>query len=448
MGSLSPMTFCMPKDKASEDEVIFSEMFSGAAAIRRVSYEKLGLDQIQYENPLQLGSGLKALSLRIQLQENNQVFYLRDWLEYDLEQRVTIFNSPFATVGKFIDSRTGKPVAVKLIRNAKERIDEIVNEVTILRYLNNVDLSNQYYPELHDVWVDESNDTAYLSFEFFDYDIELVLCKMRKKTLDLEKNRVKYFIWKMLLALDLLKQAEIIHLDVKPQNFLASKDLTEVRLTDFGSARRLNREMNSLSQDSYTYGYIPMEVLVGHPYRFKADVFAVGCVWWEMLRKGNRLVDIIPTLQKREQQVEDNIVQLVKRLGKLKDNYGWILNPERQKFAVRTLVSDHNPFGELTDPDAVEVLAGMLALNPSDRWGLSEVINHGYFSQYREAQPLLKINTPFTFQKPESKEDMWNLLLKIADEFTEHNALIRNSSFQFLTTEEKIPVGSNLEITM
>jgi len=424
MGTSNLFGFCVPKDDP-EDEVVE----------RMPVAESFKID-------------MKVLSLRIQGRDKLQVFNVRHWLTHDFKERVTIFHSPYSTVGKFIDTRTGKTVAVKLIRKAKHYLSEIVNEVMILKWLNSIDQRRKYYPVLYDVWLDESNDTAYLCFEFFRYDIEQILLKMRKRKIHLEKNRIKYLMWNMLMALDLLKRAEIIHLDLKPQNFLASEVLTEVRLTDFGSARKLNAESDSLSEDNYTYGYVPMEVLVGNEYRYKADVFALGCVWWEMLSNGNRLIEVNPKLTTRELQIEDNIVKLVKRLGKLKDSYGWVRNPKLMQLAAGAEVSEYNPFDDLTDPEAGELLATMLALNPSDRSDLSEVVNHKYFSQFKVAQTQMYKTDPFAFQKPKSEIDLWVLFQKLVVEFTNQNARIGGQNFRFGTTEQMHPVGSNIEITM
>ena len=41
----------------------------------------------------------------------------------------------------------------------------------------------------------------------------------------------------MLLGLNYLHQSQVLHRDLKPENILINKDLTEVKLCDFGLAR-------------------------------------------------------------------------------------------------------------------------------------------------------------------------------------------------------------------
>ena len=51
---------------------------------------------------------------------------------------------------------------------------------------------------------------------------------------------IKVIIYQILLGLNYLKQSQVLHRDLKPENVLINKDLTQVRLCDFGLARAVN----------------------------------------------------------------------------------------------------------------------------------------------------------------------------------------------------------------
>jgi len=377
---------------------------------RAVTNHKDGLDRHKAQKA---AWGFKILKLEIRWQNAEQEFYVRNSYDYDGDNRITLFRSPYTTVGKFEDTNTGKVLAIKQIHNADKYVEEIVNEVLILRYLNGIDRKHKYYPELYDAWHDERRDTVYLALEYFRYDLEQVLTKMRRRKVTFDRKRLRFFMWKMLLSVDILHRANILHRDLKPQNILVLEKLTGIRLIDYGSACCLRPTDRSLTQDRYTYGHIPMEVAAGTSYRYKADIFALGCIWWEMLHKGERLIKFQGNINSRRQQLEDNLRQLVQIFGQPHDKYDWIHDKDMRELAehaTSTSNSRGKPFANLTDMTAKDVLTGMLKLNPDERWNLSMVINSPYFARYKRSEPPLKITTPFSRPKTRSKRELWELL--------------------------------------
>lgn len=75
----------------------------------------------------------------------------------------------------------------------------------------------------------------------------------------------------------------VIHRDVSPQNVLISK-CGQVRLTDFGIAKARNRlrEPTRTGQIKGKVSYMSPEQAKGLPLDRRADVFALGCVLYEM----------------------------------------------------------------------------------------------------------------------------------------------------------------------
>ena len=81
-----------------------------------------------------------------------------------------------------------------------------------------------------------------------------------------------------------------IHRDLKPANILLNKD-NHIKISDFGLARYINK--NSLSPHKIqtkcgTIFYQSPQQHNGKLYNYKCDVWAFGCIIYEMLT-GQRL---------------------------------------------------------------------------------------------------------------------------------------------------------------
>ncbi|XP_037474433.1 serine/threonine-protein kinase STY13-like [Triticum dicoccoides] len=99
----------------------------------------------------------------------------------------------------------------------------------------------------------------------------------------LVRNRRRKLAFKVVvqIALDLarglsyLHSMKIVHRDVKPENMLLDKSGT-VKIEDFGVARIEPRNPNDMTGQTGTLGYMAPEVLNGHPYNRKCDVYSYG----------------------------------------------------------------------------------------------------------------------------------------------------------------------------
>ena len=82
-----------------------------------------------------------------------------------------------------------------------------------------------------------------------------------------------------------MHKQSIIHRDIKPENILMnSKDNAnfEIRIADFGLASQLQEGIKSFHKCG-TPSYIGPEVLRGRGYDFKADVFSVGSLFFNLV---------------------------------------------------------------------------------------------------------------------------------------------------------------------
>ncbi|CAO2170764.1 unnamed protein product [Urochloa humidicola] len=103
------------------------------------------------------------------------------------------------------------------------------------------------------------------------------------------KNRRRKLAFKVVvqIALDLarglcyLHSKKIVHRDVKTENMLLDKTRT-VKIADFGVARVEASNPGDMTGETGTLGYMAPEVLNGHPYNRKCDVYSFGICLWEV----------------------------------------------------------------------------------------------------------------------------------------------------------------------
>lgn len=82
-------------------------------------------------------------------------------------------------------------------------------------------------------------------------------------------------------GLSYLHSQKIVHRDVKTENMLLDKSRT-VKIADFGVARVEASNPNEMTGETGTLGYMAPEVLNGHPYNRKCDVYSFGICLWEI----------------------------------------------------------------------------------------------------------------------------------------------------------------------
>ncbi|EPS67012.1 hypothetical protein M569_07763, partial [Genlisea aurea] len=103
------------------------------------------------------------------------------------------------------------------------------------------------------------------------------------------RNRRKKLAFKVVvkMALDVarglsyLHSQKVVHRDVKTENMLLDRTST-VKIADFGVARVEASNPNDMTGETGTLGYMAPEVLNGHPYNRKCDVYSFGICLWEI----------------------------------------------------------------------------------------------------------------------------------------------------------------------
>lgn len=85
----------------------------------------------------------------------------------------------------------------------------------------------------------------------------------------------------MCRALEVCRELNIVHRDIKPDNIFVSAN-GKFKLGDFGVARTIEKTMAGLSRKG-TYSYMAPEIYNGKEYGFEADIYSLGIVLYKLL---------------------------------------------------------------------------------------------------------------------------------------------------------------------
>lgn len=94
------------------------------------------------------------------------------------------------------------------------------------------------------------------------------------------EDQILEWLVQMGLALFYLHERKILHRDMKTQNIFLKNG--KIRLGDFGIAKVLDSTKDFANTCIGTPYYMSPELFKNKPYSYKSDVWALGCVLYEM----------------------------------------------------------------------------------------------------------------------------------------------------------------------
>jgi NIMA (never in mitosis gene a)-related kinase len=98
----------------------------------------------------------------------------------------------------------------------------------------------------------------------------------------LEEEHILQLFVQTLVAIEHVHLMNILHRDLKPQNIMLNKKRTVVKIGDFGIAKVLSSKITSAQTVVGTPCYISPEICEGRMYNRKSDIWALGCILYEL----------------------------------------------------------------------------------------------------------------------------------------------------------------------
>jgi serine/threonine protein kinase len=172
-------------------------------------------------------------------------------------------------------------VCLKVIKNNKDFFDQSLDEIKLLQFIN-----SRGDP-------DENHVLRVIDFFYYKEHLFIVSELLKENLYEFGRfvketdnddyytiPRLKKIMKQMMEALSFIHSLNLIHCDIKPENIvIKSFSRCEVKLIDFGSSCFTTDHLTTYIQSR---SYRAPEVIIGHRYDSRIDIWSIGAVLAEL----------------------------------------------------------------------------------------------------------------------------------------------------------------------
>ncbi|TIB70163.1 hypothetical protein E3P77_00081 [Wallemia ichthyophaga] len=222
-------------------------------------------------------------SLPIDGSTDSEGYYMHTFGERLDNNRYIVFASlgvgMFSKVVRVKDTHAhDKEYAVKIIRSQESMKKAALKEVNLLERLKELDAEDRK----HVVRIErtfEHRGHLCIVFESLGMNLREIL-KRFGANVGINIKALRAYAHQILLALSLLKKANVMHADMKPDNILVSENKALLKVCDLGSAADVSE--GDITPYLVSRFYRAPEIILGLPYDTAIDMWSVGCTLYEM----------------------------------------------------------------------------------------------------------------------------------------------------------------------
>ena len=294
-------------------------------------------------------------------------------------------------------------VAIKKIKlNAEFKDGIAMDAIREIKYLS--ELSHPNILKLHAVYSTKEQQISLVLEHLPRGDLELL---WKEKSISYTGADIKAWANMLCQAIWFCHENFILHRDIKGNNLLIAADGT-VKLADFGLARSFSDPGRPMTSNVITRFYRPPELLYGcHHYGGAVDIWSVGCVIAELALRSFFLMS--QTDIEQLAVICDHFGTPTEEIWPGVSTLRYYVAPEKQAGAAKGSIAPkmgkpmswwRASFPQLGE-DGLDLLKGMLTLDPNKRLTARQALQHGWWTSM--PRPTKKEKLPSVYGNAEVK---------------------------------------------
>lgn len=284
----------------------------------------------------------------------------------------------FAEVYKVKSLKNQNFYAIKMLKKRYRSVEEVnrLPEIMALRALQGCPNIIKFAGVLYD----SQHMCLALVFELLDQNL-FELIRDNQQPFDEKINLL--LIYQLLKGLYHMHKKNLFHRDIKPENCMVNKGTFELKLADFGSTRQTS-DTGPFTEYVATRWYrAPECILTSGSYGPAVDIWAVGCVLYEVLTTrplfpGKHQLDQIARIHNILGTPNRDVLNQFRQNPNTQINYAF---PFRAKQEFQVLLPG-------TSPEIIDLLSKLLVYDPAGRITAQEALKHPAFELFRRYEPI------------------------------------------------------------
>ncbi|XP_014251016.1 MAPK/MAK/MRK overlapping kinase-like isoform X2 [Cimex lectularius] len=306
--------------------------------------------------------------------------------EYKVECKIG--EGSFSEVLKCKDKHSGLMIAAKQLKKSfrsathASELPELIAMRKLTKHSNILHMLESHFDPL--------TGKVTLVFELMD----MSLYDMMKTRKSVPEVRAKNYLYQIVKGVDHIHHHGIFHRDIKPENILVKGDL--LKISDLGSIKGIYARHPYTEYISTRWYRSPECLLTTGFYGPKMDVWAIGCVFFELLT----LKPLFPGSSELDQIAKINHVlgtpspRLLAKFRKHKCRNSSVCFPAKQGTGLHQLM----PFISETGRD---IFKHMIVYDPDVRINVRRLMDHKYFAEFRDNE-MFQAPSVSQSQQPEN----------------------------------------------
>ena len=247
-------------------------------------------------------------------------------------------------------------------------------ELEILKELNHPNIINLKY---HFYTNDEKGIYLNCVTDYLPQTLSRLQNTNYKSKIQMGPFIAKLYAYQMLLSLKYIHSIGITHRDIKPQNFILDQKTNEIKLCDFGSAKKLINGQKSIAYICSRFYRAPELIFGSTNYDNQIDIWSIGCIIVELVLGRPLFLGNNPSEQ---------LVEIIKILGTPTKEDIYSMNPDlkEHKFpSIKPMPWDKIFKNRKVPEHFIDLISKLLVYNPKVRLTAEKALEHIYFDEIR-----------------------------------------------------------------